>query len=256
MTAPLSSIKKALRVLDAFSTETPELGVTEIGTLLKSHKSSISRILLTLMSEGFVEKNPVTRKYRLGLKLVDLGNRVLGRFDLRDLAGPFMEDLARKTHEIIHLSVLDKDEIVYLDKRGEGQTLTVATKIGGRNPAHASAMGKVLLSGLPPEELSSVLAITPLTRFTENTITATPRLLKELKKVKDQGFAVDNEEAFLGIRCVAAPIMDSQRKIIAAISCTVPTQRMTPERMKEMQKYVTDTARQISERLRIKGRGV
>jgi len=256
MTAPLSSIKKALHVLSAFSIETPELGVTEIGNLLKSHKSSISRILLTLMSEGFVEKNPVTGKYRLGLKLVDLGNRVLGRFDLRDLAGPFMEELAKNTREIIHLSVLDKNEIVYLDKRGEEQTLTVATRIGGRNPAHASAMGKVLLSGLPPEDLSSVLAIAPLTRFTENTITATSRLLKELKKVRKQGFAVDNEEAFLGIRCVAAPITDSQGKIIAAISCTVPTQRMAPERMKEMQKHVTHTARQISERLRITGRGV
>lgn len=244
--ASLSSVRKALRILESFSPDQPELGVTEISSILKSHKSSVFRILTTLTSEGFVEKNPLTNKYRLGLKLVDLGNRILNRYDLRDHAGPFMEELAKGTDEIVHLSILDGNEIVYLGKKGEGQPLTVATKIGGRSPAHACAMGKVLLSGLSSEQLASVFARRPLTKLTPRTITTMPRLVKELERVRRRGYAVDDEESFPGIRCVAAPLFDSSGTVVAAISATVPKQRMGQKRMKEIRKRVISTARLIS----------
>ncbi len=246
----LSSVRKALRVLETFSADRPELGVTEISGILNSHKSSVSRILTTLLSEGFLEKNPLNSKYRLGMKLVDLGNRVLNRFDIRDHAGPFMEELARKTREIIHLSILDRNEIVYLEKKGEGQTLTVATRIGGRSPAHACAMGKVLLSGLSPEELTDALGLGPLARFTPTTITEMPQLRAELEGVRKHGFAIDNEESFPGIRCVAAPVFRGKGNMVAAISATVPAPRMGQERMKALIKEVMETARRISNGLR------
>jgi DNA-binding IclR family transcriptional regulator len=250
MAPPLSSVKKALKILQTFSDDRTELGVTQISELVKSHKSSISRILMTLGVEGFVEKNPLTHKYRLGMKLVELGGRALSRFDLKEHTAPLLEELAQKTNEIIHLSILDKNEIVYVDKKGEGQVLTIATKIGGRNPAYACAMGKVLLSGLSPQELTEVLAFRPLVRFTPTTITEIPKLRKELEKVRRQGFAVDNEESFPGIRCVAAPIQDKKGRMIAAISATIPTMRMGRERMKEIRDLVLETARRISERVR------
>jgi IclR family transcriptional regulator, KDG regulon repressor len=252
MTAPLSSVKKALKVLQAFTEDRTELGVTQIAELLKSHKSSVSRILMTLMAEGFVEKSPLTNKYRLGMKLVELGNRALSRFDLKDYASPYLEALAQKTNEIIHLSILDKSEILYIDKKGTGQVLTVATRIGGRNPAHACGMGKVLLSGLSQEELMKVLSTAPLKQFTPTTVTEVPRLLKEFEKIRRQGFAIDNEESFPGIKCVAAPITDGRGNVIAAMSATVPTQRMEKERMKELATMVTDCARQISEQIKIR----
>jgi len=252
--APLSSIIKALKVLETFSGEEPERGVTEISDLLKIHKSSISRIIGTLALRGFLEKNPLTGKYRLGFKLVDLGNRVLGHYDLRDHAAPFMVDLAKKTNEIIHLSILDKGEIIYLDKKGEGQTLTVATKIGGRSPAHACGMGKVLLSGLSPEELTKFLP-SPLTQFTPKTITKLPKLLRELDRIRKSGVAVDDEESFLGIRCVAAPIHGSQGRIEAALSITAPKQRMGQERMEELKREVIETAQAISKRVAVEMRG-
>ena len=251
----LSSVKNALKVLDAFSADQPELTLTEVSRLLDSHKSSVFRILTTLASEGFVEKNPVSNKYRLGLKVLDLANRVMGRYDLRDLAGPYMEELARNLGEIIHLSILDKNEIVYLEKKGEGQVLTVATKVGGRNPAHASAMGKVLLSGLSQGELDNVLAMEPLAGFTPNTITEIPELIEELEKTRRRGFAIDNEETFPGIRCVAAPIRGRGGGIVAAISVTVPTQRMGQERMDQITKQIKETAHLISERMRMTGLG-
>jgi DNA-binding IclR family transcriptional regulator len=251
----LASVKKALRVLEVFSHEQPELSLTEISRLLKWHKSSMFRILMTLESEGFVEKNPLSNKYRLGLRLVDLASRVLGRYGLRDHAGPYMEGLAKELGEIVHLSVLDSNEIVYLEKKGEGQPLTVATKVGGRNPAHASAMGKVLLSGLSEKELADVLAKGPLARFTPNTITEESELLRELEKIRDHGYAMDDEETFPGIRCVAAPIYDTNRVMVAAISATVPKQRMGKQRMKEIRKHVAETARLISARIAGSGLG-
>jgi IclR family KDG regulon transcriptional repressor len=252
MSPPLSSVKKALKVLEAFTEDRTELGVTQISELLKSHKSSISRILMTLMAEGFVEKNRLTNKYHLGMKLIELGNRALNRFDLNEYASPYLETLAKKTNEIIHLSILDKNEIVYIDKKGEGQVLTVATRVGGRNPAHACGMGKVLLSGLSQDELMRILFMAPLTQYTPNTFTDIPQLLKELEKIRKQGFAIDNEESFPGIKCVAAPIKDSHGKVIAAMSATVPSQRMGKERMRELAALVMDTARQVSEQIKIR----
>lgn len=251
----LSSVKKTLKVLQTFSSDQPQLSLTEISRLLNSHKSSIFRILVTLESEGFVEKNPLNSKYRLGLKLLDLANRAVGRYDLRDHARPYMEELAQEIGEIIHLSILDTNEIVYLEKKGGGQPLTVATRVGGRSPSHASAMGKVLLSGLSRKELADVLGVGPLARFTSTTITEMPQLCGALEKIRSQGFAIDNEETFPGIRCVAAPIHGRDGRIVAAISATVPKQRMGNQRMREIRKRVVQTARLISERITLSGLG-
>jgi DNA-binding IclR family transcriptional regulator len=174
----------------------------------------------------------------------------LKRFDLKELATPFLEGLAAKTNEIIHLAVLDKNQIIYIDKRGKEQVLTVATRIGGRHLAYCSAMGKVLLAGLPQERLNEVLAMGPLRRFTPTTITQVLILRKELERVQKQGFAIDNEESFAGIKCVAAPIGNNQGEVVAAISATVPKLRMGKERTKELIQLVTQCAQRISERMK------
>jgi DNA-binding IclR family transcriptional regulator len=161
-----------------------------------------------------------------------------------------LEELAAKTNEIIHLAVLDKNNIIYIDKRGKEQVLTVATTIGGRHPAYCSAMGKVLLAGLPKERLHDVLAMGPLRRFTPTTITQVPILRRELQKVREQGFAIDNEESFPGIKCVAAPIRNGQGEVVAAISATVPKLRMEKDRTKELIQLVTRCAQKISERMK------
>jgi DNA-binding IclR family transcriptional regulator len=243
---PLSSVKKALKVLESFLSTQPELGLTEISRIVGSNKTSIYKILFTLTSEGFVEKNPQNHKYRLGRKIMDLADHSLHRYDLREQASPFMQKLSEKIGEIIHLSVLDGNEIVYVDKKGEGQALTVSTKIGGRTPAHASAMGKVLLSSLSLEKLTAFISKNPLVRLTANTITDPAKLEKELTKVRKQGFAIDNEESFEGIKCVAAPIFDKSGNTIAAISASVPRQRMGRERTQEIRNFIIETAQIIS----------
>lgn len=245
----LSSVKKALELLDHFTAERPELSLAEISREVDAHKSSVFRVLTTLEAVGFLEKDPRSGKYRLGLKILDLAGRVWGSHDIRQIAAPYMEDLARETGEVIHLAVLDGADIVYLEKKGQGQILTVATRVGGRNPAYASSMGKILLADLSESELNGVLGGGKLKKLTPNTITEIPRLLEELKRIREQGFALDNEETFPGIRCVGAPIRGAGGRVIAAVSITVPAQRMSDERVRELWRLVTNTARMISGRV-------
>lgn len=245
----LSSVKKALELLDHFTVERPELGLAEISREVDAHKSSVFRVLTTLKASGFLEKDSLSGKYRLGLKILDLAGRVWGRHDIRQIAAPFMEELARQTEEVIHLAVLDGADIVYLEKKGQGQILTVATRVGGRNPAYASSMGKILLADLSESELKGILGQGKLKKLTPNTIDEIPKLIKELASIRKQGFALDNEETFPGIRCVGAPIRDARGRVIAAVSATVPAQRMDDKRIRELWRLVTNTARMISERV-------
>jgi DNA-binding IclR family transcriptional regulator len=249
----LSSVSKALTLLDAFTAEKPELTLSELARRAGAHKSSAFRLLATLEAHGFVEKSPSGRGYRLGWKPLELSGRLLGRYELRELAAPHMEELAQRSGEIVHLSILDGAEIVYLEKRGRSQLLTVSTTVGGRSPAHASAMGKVLLAGLQAEEAQRLLGSRPLKRFTPTTITDRRRLGRELEAIRRQGFALDNEEAFPGIRCVAAPLRGRAGRVLAALSLTVPAQRMGARRQAELKDLVTDTAARISDRIRAGG---
>jgi DNA-binding IclR family transcriptional regulator len=245
----LSSVTRALELLDHFTAERPELSLAEISREVDAHKSSVFRMLTTLEAMGFVEKKVQSGKYRLGLKIFDLAGRFWGHHDIRQTAAPFMEELAQATGELIHLAVLDGLDVVYLEKKGQGQVLTVATRVGGRDPAYTSSMGKVLLSDLPGDKLKQILPRKKLKKLTPNTITEIPQLMKELAEIREQGFALDNEESFPGIRCVGAPIRNAAGKVIAAISVTVPAQRMDDRRAQRLCRQVTNTARMISERV-------
>lgn len=245
----ITSVTKAAEILKLFLKGESELSLKEISGTFEQHKSSVYRTLSTLVEARFLEKDGVTGKYHLGLIFLDFAGNVLGRFNVRDQAKPYLEKLAEQTREIIHLSILEGSEIIYLDKKGLAQPLTVATKIWGRHPSHCSAMGKVLLSGLKREELIKVLGEGPYTKMTPNTITDFKVLLKVLECVREEGYAIDDEEAFPGIRCVAAPIQDNTGKIIAAVSATVPIQRMDETRTMEMCAMLMDTAGQISKQV-------
>jgi len=246
----LSSVKKAFEILEVFKMDHSELGVTEISSRTSLDKSVVSRILVTLAAAGYLERNESNKRYRLSWKLVDLGNVVTSRYsDIRTLAEPFLEELARQTDEIVHLGVLDKNEVVHVDKKGREQALTVGTRVGERTPAHGSSLGKVLLSELPDKDLLTLMGRRDLVRLTKKTITEIPSLQEELRKVKKQGFAFDDEECHEGIQCVGAPIKNGRGNIVAAISTSIPKLRMSRERIREIRRLVIETARLISERI-------
>jgi DNA-binding IclR family transcriptional regulator len=194
----------------------------------------------------------------LGLKFVEMGQTLLSQLDLRKVAEPILRDLAERTKETIHLVILDRNEIVYIDKVETDQNpsgLKMASRIGLRNPAHSSAVGKMILASFSEEELQVFFNEKSLVRRTENTITDPVLLREHLKTVRKQGYAVDDEENEKGIRCVAAPIYNEIGKTVAAISITAPAFRVTRKSIQEtLKKDVMETASEISERLGFKER--
>ena len=249
----LSSLKKVYKILDVFGTADTELRVTDISRQACLDKSTVSRILASLSSAGYLEKNESNKTYSLSWKWLKLGNAVMGRyFDIRVAAVPFLDELAKQTDEIVHLAVLDKTEVVSLEKRGRSRALTIGTQVGGRAPAHASSLGKMLISNMTEEELLATFGRTPLVRLTNKTIFNISELLKEVRKIKKQGFAFDDGECHEGVQCLAAPIKDSSGTIIAAISVSVPKQRMSRTKREEIRVLVLQTAESISQRICMK----
>jgi IclR family KDG regulon transcriptional repressor len=248
----LSSVVKTLRVLEAFSADRQELSTIELSRMLGMDKSSVSRIVVTLQHHGYLNRNNLNGRYRLGAKLIDLGNQVLRRYDQLDIgeiAAPFLRELSNLIREVVHLGILDNRDVVTLKKMDGGQIVTVDTKVGGRYPAYACALGKVLLAGLPPEDLSRLMNMGPLSSRTPRTIVEIQALTEEIALVRQRGYAYEDEESFLGICCVAAPIQSHDGEVLAALSATVPKQRSDVQRMKEIRRHVVEAGRRISEQI-------
>ena len=240
-------------ILDILGQNPQGIGVRDLSLKVNLPKGTTHRLLSSLSYLGYVRQDTKTRNYLLGFKLVELGNILLSQLDLRREAAPFLKDLAERTKETIHMVILDQDEVVYIDKvEGDNNPsgLRMASRIGLRNPAHSSAVGKVLLSHFSDEALGQFLRRKGLLRRTENTITDPAQLKEHLKIVRDQGYAIDDEENEKGVRCVGAPIYDEAGNAVAAISISGPAFRVTKKMAQEtLVKEVMNTALNISRRL-------
>lgn len=166
-------------------------------------------------------------------------------------AQPILEQLAEQTHETIHLAILDDGKIVYLGKIESNQTLRVsmASRIGQSAPAHCTGVGKLLLSYMPPEKLEQFLSQEKMQRYTEHTINDKSQLINELERIRQNGYAIDDEEYEVGIRCVAAPVRNKQGAVVAALSISIPTVRLPNSELPRYREYVTNAAEEISKRL-------
>jgi len=250
----IQALDRALQVLLLFQQEKRELGVTEIAAKLGYYKSTVYRVLSTLERRGFVQQNELTGKYWLGFRLYALGMLANQYMGLRDLARPWLRELGERYQETVHLAVLNDNkengpEIIVIDKIETKHRLSLTPPVGSSSPAHCSGVGKVLLAYADPSWLCRVLGQAPLTKFTENTITDPGELEQELARIRRAGYALDNEEIEVGLRCVAAPIFAPSGTVVAAISVSGPTSRMTDERLPELIASVMETARAISDRL-------
>jgi DNA-binding IclR family transcriptional regulator len=162
------------------------------------------------------------------------------------VAAPYIQELLDEMGETVHLVVIDKLEVLYIDKRESAQSLRIASMVGMRLPAHCTGVGKVLMAHLPPEKRRELIETKGLPRFTKNTLTDEEALEDELTRVRIQGFAIDNEEIMDSLRCVAAPIRDQTGKVISALSLSGPVSRLRGERFEEAIRRVTETASRIS----------
>jgi len=249
----VQTIERASSLIDILSQSPRGISIRDLSAKAKLPKGTTHRLLSSLTYFGFVRQDPKTRNYLLGFKFIEFGQLILGQLDLRREAEPFLKDLAEKTKETVHLVFLDRNEIVYIDKveadHGQGG-LRMASRIGLRNPAHSSAVGKVLLADLPEEALEIFLRNKGLPWRTDNTITEPNQLKEHLKLVKRQGYAIDDEENEKGIRCVGAPIYNETGKVVAAVSVSGPAFRVTRKVIQEkLKEEVMDKAFKISQKL-------
>ena len=249
----VQTIERTSLILDILGQSPQGISIRDLSERIKLPKGTTHRLISSLTYFGYARQDSKTRNYFLGLKLVELGNLLLNQLDLRKEAEPFLRDLAERTNETVHMVFLDRGEIVYIDKvelDHNPSGLRMASRVGLRNPAHSSAVGKVLLSHLPEEELKGLVKEKGLPKRTENTITDLAQLKEHLRAVRTQGYAIDDEENEKGIRCVAAPIYNEVGRAVAAISISGPAFRITKKVVQEtLKKEVMEIAHKISERL-------
>lgn len=242
-------LDRIVQILDCFTHEQPELQFTELQSCLDLHKSTLYRLLEAMRSYSLVEYDEKSGKYHLGLKLFQLGMIAMGRLEISECAASVLERLVEQTGETAHLCVLDGSDVVYISKFESKQTLRMPSNVGRRNPAYCTAVGKALLAYLSEEGLEDYLARTPLQSFTEKTVASPVTLKKQLREVVQRGYSIDDEEINEGLRCIGAPVRDYSRKVIAGISISGPTMRITKSRIPELAEYVMEAATSLSEKL-------
>ncbi|GAB7389102.1 IclR family transcriptional regulator [Bacillaceae bacterium] len=245
----VKSVDRAMQLLKLVAQKKEGCGVTELSNQMDINKSSVYRILSTLVKHGLIEQDPVSGKYRLSFGILELASSLLESLDLRTQAYPYLLELEKATNEVIHLVVLDQGEVVYIEKLEGNETLRMHSKVGRRAPVHCTGVGKAILAYLPAHEVDGILEKHGMARHTERTITDKGVLLQELRKIRQRGYALDEEENELGIQCVAAPIFDHRGQVIAAISVSGPTVRMSDERKRVLIQLVKDTGAKISRRM-------
>jgi DNA-binding IclR family transcriptional regulator len=225
--ATRSVLERAFRILGAYSPADRKLTLAEMTRRTGIPKPTVHRLAGELVALGVLEGDGGV--YRLGLRMFELGQLVPRQRDLREAALPFMQDLFEAAHETVHLAVLDGTEVLYIEKISGHRRVAAGSRIGGRLPAHCTAVGKAILSVSPPGVLDAVLA-EGLARRTAFTITVPSVLRKQLAKAARAGVAYEREESDLGVTCAASPILGLSNHVVGAISVTGPVSRLDPER--------------------------
>lgn len=240
----IQSLARGLKILSILS-ESPDGGsIIEIATKLGVDKGSASRLMSTLVNYGFAEKDAISRRFLLGPQVVVLSRSLLTRMPLRDVAKPYLRELMETTGECAHIGILSRGKVLYIDQVESPASLRVNAEVGFMAPLHCTALGKVLLAfgRLPiPENLE---------RYTESTLANRESLRKHLETALEKGYAVDNEEFDMGVRCIAAPIFNFREKIVGSIGISGPLTRMTTSRMGSLAEQVLLISRQLSDKMK------
>ncbi|MBE3569103.1 MAG: IclR family transcriptional regulator [Bacillales bacterium] len=244
-----TSLDNALKLLDLFSMDVSELGVTEIANKLGIAKSTAHRLLITLESEGFVMKNRETNRYHLGVPLLALGNLVSSRLKILEIGRPIIQQLVEKTGESAHIAILKNGEVFYLCKVDCKHPVEMLTHIGRKNPPHCTSAGKVIFAYKSKDFIENYIKEHGLHPYTPNTITHPEEFLRVLKQIKQQGYAISKEELHEGITSIAAPITVNHQ-VAASVSIVGSIKRIHSSNYHSMTKAVIQAADQISQKLK------
>ena len=245
------SIKRSFRIIDLIVKEGRPLPLAEINEFIDAPKTTIFEILQSLTELGILNViDNGTKSYSLGIKLLTIGTKCLDSINLRKIVHTHLEEVTQQTSSIGFLAVENKGELVYLDKSVHtGATLQPVFEVGMQAPMHCTGLGKALLASYKVKKSDEIIKLRGLRKITENTITKKVELKEDLKKIRERGFSIDNEENEKGIYCVAAPIYNHLSEPVAAISIVTIKYTLTDEKFKEMSKCIVDTALTISKEM-------
>jgi DNA-binding IclR family transcriptional regulator len=240
----IRSFAKGMNVLELLS-DNEALTVTQVAKLMNINRAGSHRFLSTLKELGYADKDDSSRYY-LTSKVIELGMKVLDRFEIRKIARPFLQELSAKFNETINLGYFNGEEVLTIDKIDSTEILRMDAGIGGGEPAYCTSLGKAILAFLPDVQLEEYLQATELTPFTSNTVISKDRLKEELMHIKENGYAIDDEELSVGLRCVGAPLFDHSGQALYAISISGPSIRMGSKKIEEMQRELKKICQNLS----------
>jgi DNA-binding IclR family transcriptional regulator len=244
-TYKVQALDRAFSILYLLGESDTALGLGQVAAALQLHKSTAHRFLMVLEQHRMVERT-ASGKFRLGLKLFDLGNRAIDQYDLRDRARPHLRKLVNETEETAHLCVLEGARVIYIDKLEPARAVRMITRVGASNPVHCTSVGKAILSYLPEDRVTDILRHTRYERFTHRTIATADALRAEIEKTRRRGYAVDDEELEEGLRCIAVPVLDAQKQPVAAVSISGPSFRVTAQKLPGIATHLLQCVRSIS----------
>ncbi len=245
----VKSVDHAIDILDLLAGPLKSAGVTQLSSHLGMNVSTVHHLLRTLQARQLVEQDSDSKLYRLGVRSVQLGDAYLAGLDLYGIAQAVLRDASRECGETVTLAALDGASITTLATVPGRFTVRSIGAATDRHNAHATALGKVLLAGLPDEELHEMIAEAGMSRFTPNTIGTFRQLQAHLEQVRQQGYGLDLEELEVGLCCVAVPVPAQRREMVTAIGASVPIARFDDERRCSLIELLRSTARRISARL-------
>jgi DNA-binding IclR family transcriptional regulator len=245
----VQSVDRTFDIIEALMSG--EVGLVDLSKRVNLNKSTVHRLLNTLIYRGYVNQNEDNNKYKLTLKFLEIGSITLNSVDIVLIAKQHIKRLSEETNEVVHLVSIEKNEIVYIDKIESNNTIRMHSYIGKRIPIYCTAVGKAYMAHLDNDQFSKLWKSVKddLNKLTENTIISKDDMLKELNIIRHNGFAIDNEENEKGVICVAAPIFNYNKEIKYAISISTPKMRMDEDKIEYFGKLVKETSREISKDL-------
>lgn len=250
---PIQSAERIFEILE-YLAEHGVCSLTEIGTALSLSKSTTHRLLHSLCMMGYVTKDSFSGRYTLTFKILEIAGHVLDRIDVLAVAHRYIDRLMKQVHETVHFVQREGNHIVYVDKvESDASSIRMVSRIGLRMPMYCTGVGKAMLAQMTEREVREIWESTPIEKCTENTITDLDVLLRELAEIRLRGYAIDNEENEIGVRCIAACVQDYTGHADAAFSISAPAARMPDERLREFSDYVLQTRRDISRELGYRG---
>jgi IclR family transcriptional regulator, KDG regulon repressor len=244
------SLERALQILNAFTDERTQLTLSRLSEFLSLSRATVLRLCSTLVKYGFLQQDPASREYSLGLRVFELGSIVFHSFSLRKTASPFLDRLHLKLGRTLFLAILEQGQLVYIDKREDSlNPITFTSKIGTRRPPYWGMLGPMLMAYLPDPEVESLLEKNPLTATTKKSFTKKEEFKKWLTQIRKQGFAVDRERTFEGITGVAAPIRDFRGKVVASVAVCFISSSVDSKELKHIIKEAQRTGLDISKEI-------